>query len=113
MDDCVFCKIVKGELPSKKVYEDDSVIAFENIAPAAETHLLICPKAHIETFMEIDKDFDWFSITNAAQQIINQKNLSVGYKLVFNGGKYQSIPHLHWHLLAGELEDNGDAILKT
>ncbi len=113
MDGCIFCKIVKGELPSKKVYEDESIVAFESIQPVAETHLLICPKLHIESFEKIDKNFDLLSLVYAAQKIIEKNKLGGGYKLVFNGGKYQSIPHLHWHLLAGELEGNGDAVNKT
>lgn len=113
MEDCIFCKIVKGELPSKKVFENDDVIAFENIYPAAETHILVCPKNHIESVLNIDKEFNLFPMYEAAQKIIFEKKLEKGYKLVFNGGKYQSIPHLHWHLLAGELEENGDVIHKT
>lgn len=113
MNDCVFCKIVKGELPSKKNYEDKDVLIFENINPVAETHLLICPKKHIENFLSIKEDFDIFPMIKATQKVISELKIEDAYKLVFNGGKYQSVPHLHWHLLAGELEENGDVVNKT
>lgn len=113
MDDCIFCKIVKGELPAYKVYEDADTIAFESINPVADIHLLVCPKKHIQSFEKVGKSFDLFPMIRAAQKIIKSKNLAGGYKLVFNGGKYQSIQHLHWHLLGGKLEDNGDAVNKT
>lgn len=113
MDNCVFCKIVAGELPSKKVYEDGEVLIFENIKPVADTHLLICPKKHIESFLRISKNFDISPMIEAAQKVIVEKNIQDGYKLVFNGGKYQEVPHLHWHLLAGNLEKEQDVLNKT
>lgn len=112
MEDCIFCKIVRGEVPSEKVYENGDVIIFKNIKPVAETHLLICPKKHIESFLRISKNFDISPMIQAVQKIIVEKNIQDGYKLVFNGGKYQLVPHLHWHLLAGKLEE-GDVLNKT
>ncbi|HTK03341.1 MAG TPA: HIT domain-containing protein [Alphaproteobacteria bacterium] len=103
MENCIFCKIVKGELPSTKVYEDENVLAFENIKPAAETHILIIPKKHIITFMDLDGEME--SLVKASQKVVSDKQLGSGYKLVVNGGKYQTIPHFHLHLLAGELEE--------
>jgi histidine triad (HIT) family protein len=103
VENCIFCKIVKGELPSTKVYEDENVLAFENIKPAAETHILIIPKKHIITFMDLDGEME--SLVKASQKVVSDKQLGSGYKLVVNGGKYQTIPHFHLHLLAGELEE--------
>ena len=102
MEDCVFCKIVKGELPSTKEYEDDNVVVFKNIKPSAEIHLLIVPKKHVATFMDLTNEMD--SLVHAAQQVIKDKDIGSGYKLVVNGGKYQEVPHFHLHLLAGKLK---------
>lgn len=102
MQDCIFCKIVKGELPSTKEYEDKEVLAFKNINPVAETHLLIVPKKHIGTFMDLNGELE--GLVLAAKKIINDKKIGSGYKLVINGGKYQEIQHFHLHLLAGRLE---------
>lgn len=113
MEDCIFCKIIKGELPSDKVYEDNDVIAFNNIEPVADTHILICPKKHIQNFLNISSKFDFSKIVYVIQKLINDKNIQDGYKLVINGGKYQSVPHLHWHLLAGNLEKNDDILNNT
>lgn len=113
MKDCVFCKIIKGELPSDKVYEDDDVIAFNNIEPVADTHILICPKQHIESVLNISSKFDFSKLIIVLQKLISEKNIQDGYKLVINGGKYQSVPHLHIHLLAGNLEKNDDILNNT
>ncbi|OGM26118.1 hypothetical protein A3D00_01755 [Candidatus Woesebacteria bacterium RIFCSPHIGHO2_02_FULL_38_9] len=108
MEGCVFCKIVRGELPSRKEYENDDVIAFRNIKPAASIHLLIIPKKHIFTFHEMSqKDGKVFlEMMKAAQRLIQKMKLEEGYKLIINGGEYQFVPHLHWHLLAGEIPEN-------
>lgn len=103
-DECVFCKIIKGEIPSKNVYEDDETLGFLNINPVSETHILIVPKKHISSFMEIENGFDLSGMVKAAQKIIKDKKIEKGYRLIFNGGKYQAVPHLHLHLLAGNLE---------
>lgn len=104
MEDCIFCKIVKGEITTEKVYEDNDVIAFKDIKPAATVHILLCPKKHIESFLRISNNFDVTPMVKAAQRIIGEKNIQEGYKLVINGGKYQEVPHLHWHLLGGDLK---------
>lgn len=104
--DCVFCKIVKGEIPARKIrYEDNDVMAFDNITPVAKTHILIIPKKHILNFLDIKDDFDFSKMVKATQKIILENKIKSGYKLMFNGGKYQEIPHLHWHLLAGDLKN--------
>jgi len=104
MEDCVFCKIVKGELPSKKEYEDDNVLVFRNIDPIAEIHLVIIPKNHVKTFMDLQGEMN--SLVKATQKIIENLGIDSGYKLVVNGGKYQQVSHFHWHLLAGKMADD-------
>jgi histidine triad (HIT) family protein len=110
--DCVFCKIVAYSVPAKIEFENDTIIAFRNIAPVAEVHLLITPKKHVETLLEVDSD-TISKMTEACKEVIKKFQIEGGYKLIFNGGKYQSIPHLHWHLLAGKLEDEDDVLNKT
>lgn len=113
MQDCIFCKIVKKESPATIVFENDQVIAFTNIHPVAETHLLIVPKEHIASVMNIENSDFFADMVKAAQALIKEKNIENGYKLVFNGGKYQAVPHLHWHLLGGEMKDKDDIINQT
>jgi histidine triad (HIT) family protein len=111
MADCVFCKIVEGEIPYSKVYEDDKVLAFNDIQPMAPVHVIIIPKKHIATLMDIDaKNIDVIGdLTSAAQKVARIKNISdKGFRTVINcnaeGG--QVVFHLHMHLLAGrKLED--------
>ncbi len=111
MEDCVFCKIVKKEIPSNIIFENEDVIVFKTIAPVAEHHYLVCPKKHIASFMELDSEI--LSITKTAQEVIKKFEIVDGYKLIFNGGKYQEVMHVHWHLLAGKLEDEDDILKKT
>jgi len=113
--DCIFCKIAKGEASAFLEGETEGVAAFRSIDPVSETHILIVPKKHISTFVGIhEKDKDlFFEMIEVAQKIISDKGLVDGYKLIINGGKYQSVPHLHWHLLAGKLEDEDDILGKT
>lgn len=107
MSDCIFCKIVKGESSAEVVAENKSVIAFENIKPAADTHILIIPKKHIDNFINSELDDVIGEMSKIAQKIIVDRKLEDGYKIIFNGGKYQAIAHLHWHLLAGEMREDG------
>ena len=102
MEDCVFCKLIKGEIPRKLEYEDDRVVAFNSNKPVAEVHILIVPKKHIPTFMELGDEI--LDMTKAAQKIIKDKKLNSGYRLCFNGGKYVEVPHVHLHLLAGKID---------
>ena len=111
MADCVFCKIVEGEIPYSKVYEDDKVLAFNDIQPMAPVHVIIIPKKHIATLMDIDaKNIDVIGdLTSAAQKVARIKNISDrGFRTVINcnaeGG--QVVFHLHMHLLGGrKLQD--------
>jgi histidine triad (HIT) family protein len=102
MEDCIFCKLIKGELPRKFEYEDDKVVAFKSNKPAAEIHILIVPKKHVATFLDLSGEMN--NLVQAAQKVIHDKKIESGYKLAVNGGKYQEVQHFHLHLLAGELE---------
>ena len=104
--DCLFCKIVAGEIPGKKVYEDASVYAFWDIQPQAPTHILIVPKTHIASMDEITpQNADVIgAIFRAIPQIAKQQGLTNGYRIVSNCGHdaCQSVTHLHFHLLGGK-----------
>lgn len=106
VSDCVFCKIVSGELPSQKVYEDDRVLAFEDISPAAPVHVLIIPKKHIPSIMHLkEEDLPLIQdIHRVGQQVADQLGVSQkGFRLVNNCGENggQTVGHLHYHLLGG------------
>lgn len=107
MKDCLFCKIVSGEIPSNKVYEDDSVIAFHDIDKKAPVHLLIVPKKHLSSVAETDEEDMWVlaHIMSVAKKLAEDNGLRNGFRLVINTGKDagQSVPHLHVHLLGGRL----------
>lgn len=103
--DCLFCKIIKGEIPSRKVYEDDRVFVIEDIKPVAPTHVLILPKQHIvdiKTAKPQDADIIGYSHLIAAR-IARERGIEDGYRTVYNvgPGAGQSVFHLHLHLLGG------------
>lgn len=106
MDDCLFCKIIKGEIKSTKVFENETVFAFEDINPKAPVHILIVPKRHIASLNEItseDKEI-LGEILLAAKNIAKEKNIEKsGYRTVFNTGPDagQAVFHIHLHLLGG------------
>lgn len=107
MNDCIFCKILKGEIPSKKVYEDDLVYAFHDIAPAAPVHILIIPKTHIASLNEAASEHQALlgHILLTAKKLAGELGISEdGYRIVNNCGKNagQTVFHLHFHLLAGD-----------
>lgn len=106
--DCIFCKIIKGEIPSTKIFENDEVIAFNDIHPKAKVHILVVPKKHIESVKHLEK-IDGGLIAElifAAQKIAEEEKLE-GYKLVINVGREggQLVDHLHLHLLSGDVPD--------
>ncbi len=108
MSDCIFCKIIEGAIPSKKIYEDDQVIAFHDINPQAPVHILVVPKKHISGVNELAE-------TDAAllghiycviRDLVRQLGVAEsGYRVVVNSGKdgQQSVPHLHFHVLGGRM----------
>ncbi|MGA2695304.1 MAG: histidine triad nucleotide-binding protein [Terriglobales bacterium] len=105
MSDCLFCKIIAGEIPSKKVYEDEHVYAFDDIDPKAPTHVLIIPKKHIRGVKEAaEQDAEVIGRCHiAAARIARERNIENGYRTVSNvgPGAGQSVFHLHVHLLGG------------
>ncbi len=104
MNDCLFCKIIKGEIPSNKVYENDYVYAFLDIDPQAPFHAIIVPKQHIASADEIGSENSYLigKIFEAVAEIAKQENLHNGYRVVNNCGADggQTVGHIHFHLLA-------------
>lgn len=105
MTDCLFCKIVAGDIPSTKVYEDETVLAFRDIAPMAPTHILVIPKAHISGICEINAENAALAAhcLEVAAIVAKQEGLEKGFRLVSNCGADagQTVPHLHFHILGG------------
>lgn len=105
MSDCLFCKIISGEIPSTKVYEDDLVYAFRDINPQTPVHVLVIPKKHFASIDEIDRaeDHEIAACMRAVRLIARQENLEKGYRVISNCGPdaCQSVPHLHFHILGG------------
>ena len=104
--DCLFCKIVAGQIPSTKVYEDEKVLAFRDIAPQAPTHILVIPKDHIASVAEITTDNSPVvaHIFQVIPQIAKAEGLDNGYRVVSNCGADagQTVHHLHFHILGGK-----------
>ena len=104
--DCLFCKIVAGEIPSTKVYEDEQVLAFRDIAPQAPTHILVIPKTHIGSVAEITEENSAVvaHIFAVIARIAAQEGLTEGYRVVSNCGAHagQTVHHLHFHILGGK-----------
>lgn len=105
MENCLFCKIIAGEIPSTKVYEDDKILAFRDIAPMAPTHILVVPKSHIGGVDEVNTDnceIVGYIFAKIAE-IAKQEGLANGYRVVSNIGEDggQTVRHLHFHILGG------------
>jgi histidine triad (HIT) family protein len=105
MDDCLFCKIIAGKIPAKKVYEDERVFVFEDINPQASTHVLIVPKQHVaglDQASEADAEIVGYCQLVAAK-IARERGLKNGFRTVYNVGPDagQTVFHLHLHLLGG------------
>lgn len=102
---CLFCKIVAGEIPSTKVYEDETILAFRDINPMAPTHILVIPKAHIPSVDGVTAENSGLvaHIFELIPQIAKAENLVNGYRVVSNCGPDagQTVPHLHFHILGG------------
>ena len=105
MSDCIFCKIAAGEIPSRKVYEDETILAFYDLDPQAPEHILLIPKTHIASAAEITPQNSGLvaHIFEVAAEIAAQKGFADGFRVVTNCGESagQSVKHLHFHLLAG------------
>ena len=106
--DCLFCKIAAGEIPSAKVYEDDLVYAFRDIDPQAPQHILLIPRKHLKSVLELTaEDAGLIAHMFEVVQIITKEQgiAEDGFRLVFNTGEngQQSVPHLHMHILGGRM----------
>ena len=106
MSDCLFCKIIAGDIPSTKVYEDELVLAFRDIAPQAPTHILVIPKAHIASVAQITAENSAVvaHIFEVIAKVAAQEGLTDGYRVVSNCGDHagQTVHHLHFHILGGQ-----------
>ena len=109
MENCLFCKIIAGEIPSTKVYEDETILAFRDIAPQAPTHVLVVPKTHIEDCNGITAENSAViaHIFEVIPEIAKAEGLVNGYRVATNTGadSGQTVPHLHFHILGGKAMD--------
>ncbi len=106
MEDCIFCKIIKREIPSNIVYETDSLVVFPDINPSADVHILIVPKEHIGGIQDINSQHANLlaEVYQTANKLVQDNNLqNSAYRVVVNGGTAQHVPHLHFHLLGGNI----------
>lgn len=106
MDACIFCKIANGDIPTEFVFESADLVAFRDINPEAPVHILIIPRAHLESVNDLESENAFLigEMALAAKRIAEKENLlEDGYRLVMNTGKNggQEVPHLHMHLLGG------------
>ena len=103
--DCIFCRIIAGEIPSAKVYEDERVFAFKDINPQAPVHVLVVPKAHLESVDAVTAENSGYvaAIFEVIPKIAAEAGLENGYRVITNCGEdgCQSVKHLHFHLLGG------------
>lgn len=103
--DCVFCKIISGDIPSSKVYEDEWVVAFKDLEPQAPVHVLIVPKEHIASAAEItaENSFLIAKVFETAAKIAKEMDLKDGFRIVNNCGEKagQTVMHIHFHMMAG------------
>lgn len=105
MSDCLFCKIIAGEIPSERVFDNDDVCAFRDIAPQAPVHILVVPKQHIASVADITPENSHLAAKclEAAAKIASQEGLTNGFRIISNSGADagQTVPHLHFHILGG------------
>lgn len=107
MENCLFCKIIAGDIPSTKVYEDEKILAFRDIAPMAPVHILVIPKVHIPSVDGVNGENSSVvaHIFEVIPQIATAEGLTNGYRVVSNCGADagQTVPHLHFHILGGKV----------
>ena len=105
MSDCLFCKIVAGDIPADKLYEDDDVFAFRDISPQAPTHFLVIPKKHLSDLSAVDEDHEKLigKLVRIGAKLAAQEGLDGGYRVIFNNGPDggQIVYHIHMHILGG------------
>ena len=106
MNDCIFCKIVNGDIPSTKVYEDESVIAFKDLNPQAPVHILVIPKKHYNNVLDVEENDNIISkIYLAINKIAKQEKFEErGFRVINNCGRDagQTVMHMHFHIIAGK-----------
>ena len=107
MTDCIFCKIAQKEIPTELLYEDEDIIAFNDIAPKSPVHILIVPKKHIDSVNNLEEENKELlgKLVLVAKDIAKEKGISeTGYRLIFNTGRDagQTVDHIHLHLMGGE-----------
>ena len=104
--DCIFCKIISGDIPSNKVYEDEQILAFHDINPQAPVHVIVIPKQHIQSADEVNEFNSPIiaKIFESIPKIAKKCNLENGYRIITNIGNdgCQSVPHIHFHILGGK-----------
>lgn len=107
MDDCVFCKIVRGDIPCRKVYDDGELLAFHDIHPVAQVHIMLIPKLHLASLMEADGSHEALlgRMLLLAPKLAKEQGLSNGFRTVINTGKGggQEVFHLHIHIIGGNI----------
>ena len=105
MDNCLFCRIARGEIPSRKVYEDDDVFAFHDINPARPMHLLVIPKRHIVSLQTVTQDDEPVlgRMLGVTSRLAKENGSPDGFRVIINNGKIggQEVPHLHAHIVGG------------
>lgn len=103
MENCIFCKIASGEIPSTKVYEDERVLAFRDIEPQAPVHVLLIPKKHFADILECDPETFAYMQEIVKKLAVELGIAEKGFRVVINTGEdgQQSVKHLHWHILGG------------
>ena len=101
-NDCIFCKIINEEIPTKFVHKDDDIFVFHDINPKAPTHLLIVPREHIKTFLDLEDKHSWLltKMIKVVQRLVRDKKLEKSFRVLINGGTHQIVDHLHFHLLS-------------
>ena len=104
-ENCIFCKIVKGEIPSNKIYEDDEILAFKDINPIAKVHILVIPKKHFDSLVDFNDDNLLAKMFKVIKEIAKEQGIEEsGYRVLTNIGENggQAVKHLHFHILGGE-----------
>lgn len=105
MSDCLFCRIVSGEIPAKKIYEDEDVLAFHDIRPAAPVHFLVIPKLHVASMAELGPEHEAVmgKVMVTAARLAREQGCGEGFRTIINTGKVgrQEVYHLHVHILGG------------
>ena len=102
MKDCIFCRIINEEIPTKFVHKDSDIFVFHDINPKAPTHLLIVPREHIKTVLDLADKHSWLltKMIKVVQRLVRDKKLEKSFRVLINGGTHQIVDHLHFHLLS-------------